>query len=72
MRLILGFIFFGLLFYAIWLFFPDAFAVLVSWAAKFFNFFEELWNSTFGSSLSPPSHPPAPTPNVLSNQDWLV
>lgn len=71
MRLILGFIFFGLLFYAIWLFFPDTFAVLVSWAAKVFNFFEELWNSLFGTSLSPPSHPPRPVPSVF-NQEGIV
>ena len=69
MRLILGFIFFGLLFYAIWIYFPDAFAVLVSWAAKIFNFFEELWNSLVGHS-SPP--PPSSTPTTYFTQDGLI
>jgi hypothetical protein len=37
MRFILSFIFFGLLFYAIWLYFPEAFQTLVSWVAKLFD-----------------------------------
>ncbi len=38
MRFILHFIFYGLLFYAIYLFFPEAFTKLVSWAGDAFNF----------------------------------
>ena len=38
MRFILGFIFFGLFFYGLMLFFPEAFAVLTSWAAAFWDF----------------------------------
>lgn len=37
-RFILNFIFFGVLFYAISLFFPDAFQTLVSWAGKVYSF----------------------------------
>lgn len=43
MRLILGFIFFGLLFYAIYLYFPEAFHTLQDWAAKIFGFFQNLF-----------------------------
>lgn len=42
MRFIFGFIFFGLLFYAIWLYFPEAFATLFTWAQDVFNFFKDL------------------------------
>ena len=52
MRFILGFIFFGFLFYAIWYFFPDAFAVLVSWATSVFDFVSTLWHKLIGQTLS--------------------
>lgn len=42
MRFIFYFIFFGLLFYIIWLYFPEAFQTLVSWAAKVYNFLHDL------------------------------
>ena len=42
LRLIFGFIFFGLLFYAIYTYAPDTFAVLVSWAAKIFDWIDGL------------------------------
>lgn len=42
MRFILYFVFFGLLFYIIWMYFPEAFQTLVSWAAKVFNFIHDL------------------------------
>lgn len=38
MRFILNFIFFGVLFYAIYVAFPDAFHTLVSWADKIYEF----------------------------------
>ncbi len=44
MRFIIGFIFFGVLFYAISLYFPETFQTLVSWAAKTFNFIHDLFN----------------------------
>lgn len=43
MRLILGFIFFGMLFFLIWHFFPEAFQVLVSWAQNVFDFVAGLF-----------------------------
>ena len=42
MRFILGFIFFGLFFYGMSVYFPDAFATLVSWAAATFGYLREL------------------------------
>lgn len=42
MRFILGFIFFGILFYAIWHFFPETFSTLVTWAGNIFQFFGDL------------------------------
>lgn len=37
-RFFVNFILFGLLFYAIWFFFPDTFMVLVGWMGKVFDF----------------------------------
>jgi hypothetical protein len=42
MRFIIGFFFFGFLFYLIYIFFPDAFQTLVSWAAHVYEFFRSL------------------------------
>ena len=42
MRFIFNFVFFGLLFYIIFLFFPDAFHTLVNWAGQVYEFFKEL------------------------------
>lgn len=70
MRFIIGFIFFGLLFYAIHLFFPETFDVLVSWAAKIFNFFQDLWDRAFGSSSSTPSI--SSTPNAAFTSEGLL
>lgn len=41
-RFILNFIFFGVLFYAIYLFFPDAFKTLVVWAKHVYDFIAEV------------------------------
>lgn len=38
MRFIIGFFFFGFLFYLIYIFFPEAFQTLVSWAAGVYEF----------------------------------
>lgn len=48
MRFILGFIFFGLLFYGIHLYFPEFFATLVSWAAKVFEIIRGVTDQIFG------------------------
>jgi len=42
MRFIFNFIFFGLLFFVIWHFFPDAFTKLVVWAGDVYDFLSEL------------------------------
>lgn len=42
MRFILNFIFYGILFYCIWYFFPDAFAKLITWAGATFDFLKNL------------------------------
>ena len=42
MRFILNFFFFGLLFYLIYLFFPEAFHTLVSWADRTVEFLKEV------------------------------
>lgn len=38
LKFIFNFIFFGILFYVIWQFFPDAFNTLVSWAGHVVDF----------------------------------
>ena len=42
MRFLLNFFFFGITFYLIWMFFPDAFLTLVNWANHVVEFFREL------------------------------
>lgn len=42
MRFILNFIFFGVLFYAIYLIFPDAFRTLVGWANSIYEFIRDI------------------------------
>lgn len=59
MRFILNFIFFGILFYLIYLFFPDAFHTLVSWADHIVNWFKDMFtmlSEKYHSSM--PSTPP--------------
>lgn len=46
MRFIANFILFGILFYLIWRFFPEAFETLVAWAGKVFDFVRDLFTST--------------------------
>lgn len=43
MRFILNFIFFGVLFYVIYLFFPDAFHTLVGWANGIYEFLRDIF-----------------------------
>ncbi len=47
-RFLFNFFLFGLLFYMIWLFFPDAFATLVGWVSKVFEYLRELFNQVSG------------------------
>lgn len=45
MRFILNFFIFGFIFFLIYLFFPEAFQTLVSWAQSTYNFFHDLFVS---------------------------
>lgn len=47
MRFIFNFIFFGLLFYAIYYFFPDAFAKLVTWTGDTFDYIKVFVQQQF-------------------------
>jgi predicted PurR-regulated permease PerM len=71
MRFILNFIFFGILFYLIWLYFPDAFQTLVSWANHTVAFFRDLMNSAIERF-----HQSTPTPtvpqSVVTIQNWFI
>jgi hypothetical protein len=48
MRFIWNFLFFGILFYLIWMIFPDAFLTLVSWADHVVSFFKDLILNLWG------------------------
>ncbi len=62
MRFILNFIFYGVLFYAISLIFPDAFHTLVGWANAIYEFLRDIilqliekiqqWRGVKGSSYT--------------------
>lgn len=74
MRFILNFFFYGLLFYLIYLFFPDAFHTLVSWANNVYDFLREAVLSLTGKLSSPtptePAHEPAPQTALLLACAW--
>lgn len=63
MRFIFNFLFFGILFYLIWMFFPDAFLKLVSWADSIVAFFKDLimglWNRFQHNEPTSPTGPAA-------------
>ncbi|MBS4171390.1 MULTISPECIES: hypothetical protein [unclassified Neochlamydia] len=59
MKFILYFIFFGLLFYVIALYFPEAFQTLVSWADKVFAFLQNLFIAAIDKVNLMMSTPPA-------------
>lgn len=63
MRFIIGLIFFALLFYSIWYFFPETFQTLLQWTADVFNYLkglvESLTHKTSGASPIPET--PSPT-----------
>lgn len=50
---VFGFIFFGLLYYAIWMYAPEVFHALTAWAAKFFEFIKGLIPPSTGSATEP-------------------
>lgn len=47
LRFVFNFILFGILFFLIWHFFPDAFNTLVSWAGSIVDFFTNLFSGLF-------------------------
>lgn len=57
MKFIFNFIFFGLLFFIIWHYFPDAFNTLVGWATKTFDFLKNLFQGLIDRISPPTSHP---------------
>lgn len=60
MRFIWNFFFFGILFYLIWAFFPDAFNTLVGWANHIVTFFRELFTGFWDKyQHQAPAVPPA-------------
>lgn len=76
MRFIWNFFFFGILFYLIWMFFPDAFMTLVSWAnhvvAFFKDLFTSLWEKIHPYFRSAPETPaPKPEATFLMLLSWL-
>lgn len=62
MRFILNFIFFGLLFYLLWLYFPDAFQKLFSWAQTVVDYVVKLVQSLFHSTKEAVTTSPPPSP----------
>lgn len=48
LRFIFNFFLFGILFYLIYLFFPDAFQTLVSWAHQVYEFFKDVFMQLSG------------------------
>lgn len=68
MRFILNFIFFGILFYLLWLYFPEQFETLKSWAGSAVDLIKHLYHSLMdklqvsgapGAPTAPPALPPA-------------
>lgn len=57
MKFIFNFIFFGLLFFIIWHYFPDAFKTLVGWATATFEFLKNLGQELIDRINSSMSHP---------------
>ena len=67
LRFVLNFILFGLLFYAIWYFFPDVFNKMVSGAKEVFDYIKNLFQN-----ISEKTQQPAPaTPPSASLMSWL-
>lgn len=60
-RFLFNFILFGLLFYALWVFFPDAFNKLTSWAAGLFTYISDFVERvTHDLNKKPETVPTAP------------
>lgn len=67
MRFVLNFFFFGLLFYLIWMFFPEAFMTLVNWANHVVMFFRDLF-----MGISDKVHQNSPAPATAPAAAFLL
>jgi hypothetical protein len=63
MRFIFNFIFFGILFYILWLYFPETFVALTTWAAKVVDFIRNLFTGVGDRFRTPEA--PAPEKGLL-------
>ncbi|MBA3815405.1 MAG: hypothetical protein H0X29_02590 [Parachlamydiaceae bacterium] len=79
MRFIFNFLFFGILFYLIWMFFPDAFLKLVSWADSIVVFFRDLimglyhkFQPSVPVSPTGPEGPTVPASTAAFAISWLL
>jgi hypothetical protein len=68
MRFLFNFFFFGLLFYAIWFFFPEAFSTLLHGAQTVFNYIKEM----FGALMDKINPSKTPTSAPEANPAFLL
>jgi hypothetical protein len=76
MRFILNFIFYGVLFYLIYLAFPDAFFTMVSWAHSLAEFIKDLYMQLAAKvhdwRTSRPGGPNPPDQALLFVSMWIL
>lgn len=65
LRFIANFFLFGLLFYLIYLFFPEAFHTLVSWADRTYEYLRDFFMRISGESRSNGQLPPEDVRSML-------
>ena len=71
LRFILNFFLFGILFFMIYLFLPETFATLVSWASKTYEFFREIFLQ-ISERISPSrNHVPVKEMLGLISRIWI-
>lgn len=68
MRIIINFIVIGLIYYAIYLYFPDFFAQIVTIAQKLFSYVHDGFNAIVNWAHQPLSNAPATTPTPPTGQ----
>lgn len=62
MRFLINFFVFGFLFFLIYIFFPEAFATLVSWAQSVYDFLRDMINSASNAIRTHREQQPTPPP----------
>lgn len=70
-RFILNFIFFGILFYLIYLFFPETFQTLVSWVNQVYAYLKEFVIQIFEKVQSMRDHTSHPSPAPQQVVEWV-